>query len=498
MYRVRRFIEHVGGKSMVWDEGAQLMARSDEIITVVLTADNHLGWRGPMNGGPFADPSRKREERLRRLRSAFQRATDFAVGQGVDVFVQVGDLFDTPSPSEEDRGFVAARLAELRQAGIHTFAVSGIHDTPVDGGCSSGDAGSMGGMDGDGDGAGEGQFMEPRVLPAGLAPQVSYARLGAMHYFPPVCLSGHSGSVELEPVMLDVHGVVLAVCGVSVVAGEEGGDPLAHVRVPSDVEGAAVSSLLLHAPIEGMAAREGAGPVVARSTIAGQAEFDVILAGYEHGFRHVRVGGTDVVVAGATQQVDFDDAGDEPGFVFLGVAADGVRWCHHVAGESLRMRRVVIHTAELWGEVRDGAGSGGRSPTDAILERLGPVCSAENVVQLQLVGEVSREQYHAVDFGRIRSYGEERCFELAIDESGLFVVPGEAALAIIAPSSNGGSRAVPGVSDEMEEGLSPRKELVNLAHEWIEAASDEQEKRSLLATKEELLAALDKMKTRRL
>lgn len=39
--------------------------------------------------------------------------------------------------------------------------------------------------------------------------------------------------------------------------------------------------------------------------------------------------------------------------------------------------------------------------------------------------------------------------------------------------------------------FSPREELVALANEWIAEASDEQEKKALLATKEELLAVLD-------
>ena len=58
---------------------------NDAIVTVVLTADNHLGYIG------FGQHPRKREERQQRLRDAFQQATDFAIVQGVDLFVQAGD-----------------------------------------------------------------------------------------------------------------------------------------------------------------------------------------------------------------------------------------------------------------------------------------------------------------------------------------------------------------------------------------------------------------------
>src|SRR5215470_5910347 len=129
---------------------------NDAVITVVLTADNHLGYVG------FGQHPRKREERQQRLRDAFQQATDFAIVQGVDLFIQAGDLFDTTSPEEQDRSFVAGRLAQLKQANIQTLAIGGIHDTQ-----SAGDD-------------------------ATAAPQVSYARLGALHYFPPQQRSAES------------------------------------------------------------------------------------------------------------------------------------------------------------------------------------------------------------------------------------------------------------------------------------------------------------------
>src|SRR6266487_3267949 len=86
----------------------------EDVITVVLTADNHLGYAA------FGQSPRKREERQRR---AFQQATDFAIERGIDLFIQAGDLFDTTMPDERDRSFVATRLADLKQAGVHAFAL---------------------------------------------------------------------------------------------------------------------------------------------------------------------------------------------------------------------------------------------------------------------------------------------------------------------------------------------------------------------------------------
>ncbi len=50
------------------------------------------------------------------------------------------------------------------------------------------------------------------------------------------------------------------------------------------------------------------------------------------------------------------------------------------------------------------------------------------------------------------------------------------------------------VAVETRERISLREELAALADEWVAAAQNEQEKKALQATKEELLAALDEGK----
>lgn len=417
--------------------------QANDVITVVLTADNHLGYAA------LGQSPRKREERRQLLRHAFQQATDFAVGQGVDLFIQAGDLFDTTSPDEQDRSFVAARLAQLRQAGIRAFGLGGVHDTPAGG----------------------------QTLPA---PQISYARLGALHYFPPQATSsaetqaeGGATSVLLEPEIIDVRGIQIGICGRGVVAGQEG-DPLAMVRVDSEIERAALSLLILHAPIEGVEADASAldtRALVRRSSIERLSAFRYILAGYHHGYRRMQVGSTEVVVAGATQHVDFHDPTDDPGFIFLGLAADGIRWCKHIAVDAPQLHRLVIRTDELWPEGEDAHIS---VPTENILERLRSLGSANALVHLRFEGELTRSQYHQLDLNAVRRFGEEHCFALSIDEGALSFLPEQQA-----------------VSAETGERFSPREELVTLADEWIAAAQDEQERKALLITKEELLAALD-------
>jgi len=463
--------------------------RSDTIITVVFTADNHLGYNS------FGQSPRKREEGQQLLRHAFQQATDFAVGQGVDLFIQAGDLFDTPTPDERDRSFVAARLAQLRQADVRVFVLGGVHDTPV-----------------------ETHTVLGEVAP--MPPQSSYAHLGVLHYFAP-------NPVELEPVIFNVREVPVGICGLGVVASQEG-NPLELIHVQDEIERAALSLLVLHAPIEGLT---GQGTLldtraqISRASIENQSSFRYILAGYHHSHQHLRIGRSDVIVAGATQNIvgsrliapNIASAGsgtqEEPGFVFLGLAADGIRWCKHIAVDALKLQQVVIHTNQLWGEIGE-VGEGLSPPqtslrapttlvTDIILEQLRPLCNQETIVQFRLEGSLTRSQYHQLDLNQIRRYGEEHCFALTIDDSSLEILPvgafsdvwgGErpsesrARFNTPAPNTPTGEEAIPARTGER---FSPRQELVALADEWIAAASDEQEKTALRITKEDVLAALD-------
>ena len=435
--------------------------KGEGIITLVLTADNHLG------AVASGQRSNKREERLQRLRKAFQQATDFAIAQGVDLFVQAGDLFDTTSPDEYERSFVAERLAQLKQAGIEVFAVGGVHDTPV-----------------------ETRATHGATLPA---PQMSYARLGALHY---LSTSLESVAQTVEPTFVEIRGTRIGICGLSVAAGQEG-DPLEHFRVSDDIERADLALLVLHAPIEGLtlgASLLDTRAVIRRSSIGRQTMFDAILAGYHHNYSRNRFGKADVIVAGATQHIDFSAPDDEPGFVFLGLAADGVRWCNHIAVDAMSLQRLVIRTSELWPteSTQDQSSQQAQSdqpdqtkqaevqPTERILERLRPLCSPDTMIQLKLEGELTRRHYHQLDLNQIRRYGEEHCFALAIDDTTLSLLPEQEA-----------------VVTEMGERFSPREELVTLVDEWLAAASDEKERKALRMTREELLLAMDEGKRSR-
>ena len=410
-----------------------------DIVTVVLTADNHLGHD--------AFGQHKREERQQRLRDAFQQAVTFAIGQKADFFIQAGDLFDTPTPTERDRSFVTARLAQLKQARVRVLALGGLHDTPAE-------------M--------QGEYIAP-------APQVSYAQLGALQYLSPILKKDE----EVEPLLIEAHGMLVGICGLGI-SGEQVSDPLAQLRVQGDIERAVLPMLVLHAPIEGM--HETTASIthteVSRTSIEQQHIFRYILAGYGHVYSHQRIGQTEVIVAGATHSVDSvqqtSATMQKPGFVFMGLAVDGLRWCKHIVVDALQTKQLRIATQELWSDDAD------TTPTERILERLEPLCDAESTIQLRLEGEMTRRQYHQLDLNTIRRYGEEHCFSLAIDDSNILLTSDQD-IALI----------------ETGERFSPREELIAVVEEWIADTSDEHEQKALRTTKEELLLALDDSRGKR-
>ncbi len=416
--------------------------QQSDVVTVVLTADNHLGYDSPRQ--------HKREERQQRLRDAFHQAVTFAIGQKVDLFIQAGDLFDTSTPTERDRNFVSARLAQLKQAGIRVIALGGTHDTPI-----------------------EAQREEQggQLTPA---PQMSYAQLGILEYLPPI-----RPDMELKPLMVEAHGVLVSICGLNSFTEQEG-NLLSQLHVQNEIERAAIPVLVLHAPLESLT--NSISPLekraqVSRASIAQQHIFRYILAGYDHTYSHTRIGQTEVIVAGATHStpnIYGTQWGNEtapnahPGFVFMGLAADSLRWCNHITVDALQTKRLSITTKELW---LDEANA---KPTEHILERLEPLCDAESIVLLRLEGELTRRQYHQLDLNTIRHYGEEHCFSLTIDDSNVSLISEQDT-----------------IFAETGERFSPREELIAVAEEWIADTEDEQEKKALRNTKDELLLALD-------
>ena len=97
---------------------------------------------------------------------------------------------------------------------------------------------------------------------------------------------------------------------------------------------------------------------------------------------------------GSDTTVGFAHAGETPGFVFLGLDRNGIRWVKHIAVDAFPLCNLVIRTDELW---PSHASTAQVDATEAIIARLQPLCDEQTMVQLRLEGTLTRQQYHLFD-----------------------------------------------------------------------------------------------------
>jgi DNA repair protein SbcD/Mre11 len=341
-------------------------------IHLVVTADNHL------NRYHAKMPVARLEERRRWLRRAFRRAVDKAVEIKADFFLQCGDLFDTVDPRNAERSFVAGCLADLRRAGVQVLAVGGNHDSPR----QSTDHGGY------------------------LAADM-YARLGGLHLF--------SSSDAVEYQCFERDGLRLAIGGICWNAATSyGEDPLAGKEFPDPPEGRPDwKVLLIHSSLEGHSFPGAFEPIVKRDTI-GQIDADYLMVGHVHARSHFEVGGTHVLVPGATERMYLEEFAHDPGFVVVELDAgrrSRYEWITFPAQPRCRIR-VTGHelTPQPYG-LRPPE----QSPTDLLLARVEAARNEHCLTTLRIEGRLPREVYTQLDLVQVQEAGNAASFFFEID-----------------------------------------------------------------------------------
>lgn len=382
-------------------------------VGIVVTGDNHLSAYLPR-----LSPQR-RAERRERLRAGFTAAVNYAIAEGARLFVQAGDLFDTPSPSNQDRAFVAASLARLRAAGIVCAGIGGNHDTP-------------------------------RMLTeqGGDAPQHVYTALGGLHYF--------VRNDALAPVLIELDGLRLALVGLSNnPVAPPGSDPLATVALEDSaavLARADIGLLVLHAGMEGLCQPNEGERIVTRASIAALPPvFRAIVGGHIHRFGRAREGDRTLVVCGATERMEFGSPPGGSGFAWLEIDSAGVRRVEHIRVDEQPRADLIISTSTLWPDdsrrqhdaqralpdalelppadarrwpdhTRSDRTLQASQPTAVIRRVLDDACTPETMVRLRLSGPLTLEQYHALALREVVSYGQQRAFSFDLDTRGLAVI----------------------------------------------------------------------------
>lgn len=441
-------------------------------VGVVATGDSHLSAYLPR-----LSPQRRAERRAR-LRAGFEAAVNTAIERRARLFLQLGDLFDTPTPSNEDRAFVAAALERLSHAGIVCVGIGGNHDTP-------------------------------RMLTeqGGAAPQRVYEALHGMRYFP-----RHDA---LAPALYTFGHLRVAIAGLSNnPVAAPGSDPLQGVAIedPEDALGAAhVALLLLHAGIEGLCRPSEGERIVSRTSIdALPPVFTGIIAGHIHRYARERIGRRMAVVTGATERMEFGAPKDSSGFVWMELDERGVRRIEQILTPEQPRADLLVPTARLWPggapmhtrldaqttletepshekeslaalsedlyeQARAGLNGHAHAvdalgrywqarvaapdespPLDIIKEALAGVCSPETMVRLRLAGPLTRDQYHELALRDILLFGQQHAFSFDLDTSGLTLLRVGLPRADEASESQPGGARLGSLDAEVERALAER------------------------------------------
>jgi len=389
---------------------------------------------------------------------AFKQVVDTAIERRVHLFIQAGDLFDSIDPRNRERDFVAEQLMRLRSAGVHTFGVSGNHDTP-----------------------------RQRTEQGGFAPQSIYHRLKGMYYF--------DSSDVLAPVEMNMAGLQLALAGLSYHPGvAPGGDPLDHVQMVDSenvLPRADLGILILHAAIEGHAFPGEKETFVRRSSLVRLEGFQIVLAGHVHAYDRFSIGDKAVIVCGATERMEFGQSEDKTGFVYLELKRDGLLHTEHIPIDPQPRSVVTIRTTELWPLQRpktktelnpfpeEEREAPVLSTTEHIIQKIDPYCTEEAMVRFNVEGPITREQYHALDVRGIWLYGQQRAFSFELDESRLSLVSDLTEAQV-----------------ERGERVAPREMLESIAQEWMKEIETPDRRAVLSKTRQRVLDRYDELSGR--
>ncbi len=330
-------------------------------LRIVVTSDNHLG--------RYYDRLAPRALETRRawLRQGWEAAVACALDTGAHLFLQAGDLFDTPEPRNAERVAVAEALARLDAAGVGCYAIGGNHDTP-----------------------------RQRTDHGGTSPQAVYAGLGRLELL-------HSPGRIVTRVR-EVAGWRVAIGGLGWnPALPPGADPLADQGWDVDAD---LRLLMLHHSVEGHIYPGANEPRLPQATLA-RFPADAFFVGHVHHHARLALDGRLVVVPGATERMTFGESQETPGFVYLELTPGGVERLEHRAVASQPRHETTVRLETLDGD----------DLAAALLRRIEAVCHPEALVRVKLQGAVSRDAYHALDLAGARDFGAARCalFDLHAD-----------------------------------------------------------------------------------
>jgi exonuclease SbcD len=335
-------------------------------VRAVVTADNHL------NRYYDRMSPQRLQDRRRHLRQGFRAAVDYAIEHHADLFLQAGDLFDTPDPRNVDREFVAHELSRLGSAGVKTFGIGGNHDTP-----------------------------KQRTEQGGTLPQSIYAQLGGLHLF-------DADGIPSQTV--DISGLRVAIGALpwSPLLGG-GSDPLESVEWAPEAD---IGIFLFHHSVEGHIYPEANEAIVTKASLDRLQNTQLVVAGHVHHSAEWKMGHMQILIPGATERMTFGETGD-PSFSVVELVRGGVASLEQIKVPYQPRRQVTVRTTDF----EDGDGQ----LCEAIMRRVETQCDPTGFLRVNLEGPITRENYRTLDLPRLYAFGLERTFYFDVDISQAFV-----------------------------------------------------------------------------
>lgn len=297
------------------------------------------------------------EKRREELKEQFGKAVQHAIDIDADLFIHCGDLFDMPHPKNDAMAYAARKIMELENSGVRTFLVVGNHD------------------------------MSMSSDKTESSPHSIFESFQASKIF--------MNCDETETEKIDIDGIEVGVSGLSYNPLDESDDPLEG----KEIEKADVNIVASHYGTETLSHDKDRS--ITQKSIKAISP-DVICLGHIHKHRSYSIGDTNVIVPGSTARMSFDEKDYSTGFYKLEFDENNVE-AEYVEIDDREMRKEEIQAEEI--------------NTDDATEFIRNNSSEDQMFELELVGELSREDFRNLELHALRDTGKSENFFFDLKDS---------------------------------------------------------------------------------
>ncbi|MCX7845735.1 MAG: metallophosphoesterase [Dictyoglomaceae bacterium] len=380
------------------------------MIKIVATADNHLN---RFYKKMFPEQLRKRREKLRK---AFKEVIDFSLKEKVDLFMQVGDLFDMPDPRNTELAFIMEEFLNLKKEGISIFTVAGTHDSVT-------------------------------ALDEDSYPIRIFEKAGILKSF--------TKTREIEPYIWEGNNKErILISGLSTDLRIRGRvNPLLNIKI-NFYENNLFKILMLHYSVEKFAHPMAQEPQISEGTLY-SLPFDLFIIGHLHEHRDFSFGEKILIIPGATEKINFGEEKNDTGFYFIRLEGRKI-FKEYIKVNSQPMKTIEIRTGEISND----------NPTESILTRIEKESFKEQLLKCKIIGPLPLSLYQKISFNKINKMGNEWNFFFDLDTQNLYISTGE--LPAISFSENWSiGKVLEKFTEELCIKEEKDKEIIKEALEWI-------------------------------